>query len=305
MKKNYTLVNLFVLILLLGLTLNASAQCPGVTAPVGVAPVEKACNSGVDMNNLVVQEYAVAHDGSDKFLFLVLAPVFSTEFPEEKVIIGVSQDGTFDFTMDSLGMAYGPGEYCYQGFAYKQEDLDRIVTTVNSFVCSLFPEIPTCADRPTNPFDVPANLADILGVVQAIAGDFSVSTVVNLITETLNQELCYDVAMETHCIQLVDATDEYCTSLSFEDTQYQGFSLLPNYPNPFDDITNINFMNDAASDVEFTVYDLTGRLVHQETVRATNGENNFTFNASDYSSGLYFYNLHNGVTMLTGKMNVK
>ncbi len=70
------------------------------------------------------------------------------------------------------------------------------------------------------------------------------------------------------------------------------FSLSQNYPNPFNPTTNIKFQIPTEGLVKLTVFDLLGREVEtlvNETLNA--GTYKSDWNASNYSSGVYFYKL--------------
>ena len=72
-------------------------------------------------------------------------------------------------------------------------------------------------------------------------------------------------------------------------------SLFQNYPNPFNPSTKISFDIPASSDVKITVYDFLGREI--ETIvqqHFSAGSYDVNWNASDYSSGVYFYKLTAG-----------
>jgi hypothetical protein len=81
------------------------------------------------------------------------------------------------------------------------------------------------------------------------------------------------------------------------------FELSQNYPNPFNASTTISFSLSEQQDVTLTVYDLLGRkivkLIENEK-RA--GSQQVTFNASDLSSGVYFYRLQAGDKEETRRM---
>jgi len=81
------------------------------------------------------------------------------------------------------------------------------------------------------------------------------------------------------------------------------FSLLGNYPNPFNAKTTIEFRLAASSDVELAVYDITGAKV-EELVNANMvaGKHNITWDASGYGSGIYFAKLKTDVGSKTLKM---
>ena len=67
--------------------------------------------------------------------------------------------------------------------------------------------------------------------------------------------------------------------------------LNQNYPNPFNPSTNISFEMPASQRVSLKVYDMLGRevatLINNKVVAA--GAQNFTFDASSLSSGVYLY----------------
>ena len=82
-------------------------------------------------------------------------------------------------------------------------------------------------------------------------------------------------------------------------------SLAQNYPNPFNTTTNISYTLAEAGNVSLNVYDITGRLVaalvdgHQES-----GEHTASWNASEFSSGVYFYKLTTADCTATKKMHL-
>jgi hypothetical protein len=81
------------------------------------------------------------------------------------------------------------------------------------------------------------------------------------------------------------------------------FSLLQNYPNPFNPSTTIRFDISKSSFVTISVFDVTGReleVLASENVRA--GEYRVVWDASKYSSGIYFYTLTAGDFRQTKKM---
>lgn len=70
------------------------------------------------------------------------------------------------------------------------------------------------------------------------------------------------------------------------------FYLHQNYPNPFNPATNIRFNIPVNSSIRLSVFDLLGReivVLHDGEISA--GEYEYTFNAKDLSSGIYFYKL--------------
>ena len=72
----------------------------------------------------------------------------------------------------------------------------------------------------------------------------------------------------------------------------KGFTLSQNYPNPFNPVTNIEFSVPEPSFVKLAVYDMLGTEV--ETIISKNltaGSYKADWNASKYTSGVYFYRL--------------
>ncbi len=71
-----------------------------------------------------------------------------------------------------------------------------------------------------------------------------------------------------------------------------GYSLSQNYPNPFNPVTNINFSLPTAGFVKLAVYDMLGREVESLVKENLNaGSYNADWDASKYSSGVYYYKI--------------
>ncbi len=80
-------------------------------------------------------------------------------------------------------------------------------------------------------------------------------------------------------------------------------SLLQNYPNPFNPSTTISFQLPEQSFVNLSVFDMLGRKVSvlvEDSFQA--GEHNVNWNASQFSSGVYFYRLQVGNDIQTRRM---
>jgi hypothetical protein len=82
--------------------------------------------------------------------------------------------------------------------------------------------------------------------------------------------------------------------------------LLPNYPNPFNPTTTLQFRLEQSSVVQLVVYDMMGRrvaeLINNERLEA--GAHQRIFHANNLPSGLYLYRLVTPQTAITGKMTL-
>ena len=82
------------------------------------------------------------------------------------------------------------------------------------------------------------------------------------------------------------------------------FELIQNYPNPFNPSTSISFSLPSDTKVSLTVYDISGRLVSTLINNELKSANYYTvtFNASNLSSGTYFYRIQTDRNVDTKKM---
>jgi photosystem II stability/assembly factor-like uncharacterized protein len=72
----------------------------------------------------------------------------------------------------------------------------------------------------------------------------------------------------------------------------EDFSLSQNYPNPFNPVTNIEFMVSKSSFVKLAVFDVSGREVETLVNQSMSaGSYKADWNATKYSSGIYFYSI--------------
>jgi len=70
------------------------------------------------------------------------------------------------------------------------------------------------------------------------------------------------------------------------------YKLGQNYPNPFNPSTTIEVLLDKSEFIKLSVFDTLGRKVDVLFKGfANSGSNKFTWDASNFSSGIYFYNI--------------
>lgn len=87
----------------------------------------------------------------------------------------------------------------------------------------------------------------------------------------------------------------------------KSFDLFQNYPNPFNPVTKIRFDLPKQADAKLVIYDALGReisVVVNELLEA--GSYDVNWNASDLTSGIYFYKLETeGFTSIKKMILVK
>ena len=74
------------------------------------------------------------------------------------------------------------------------------------------------------------------------------------------------------------------------------FNLHQNYPNPFNPYTTINFDIPEEANTVLKIFDTSGKEIAELiNSRFTAGQYSYTWDASKYSSGIYFYTLTSGI----------
>lgn len=95
---------------------------------------------------------------------------------------------------------------------------------------------------------------------------------------------------EITCIIIVTGIDDLYNVSGIPDEYY----LSNNYPNPFNPSTTISFGLPEQSTVSLQIFDITGKVVEQllQNEYLPAGTYNYSFNAKNLASGIYFYRLH-------------
>lgn len=92
-------------------------------------------------------------------------------------------------------------------------------------------------------------------------------------------------------------------TLESRHTEYVGFKLRQNTPNPFNGVSNISFTLPEAAAATITLTDVTGKVVKVITGDYQKGENQVSIQAADMnSSGVIFYRIDSGKYTDTKKM---
>lgn len=79
------------------------------------------------------------------------------------------------------------------------------------------------------------------------------------------------------------------------------FHVLPILPNPFTESVLLGFYTPDDDQVSLKVYNLLGKLMHEETRWAPPGEHRFVFDGRTLLPGTYFYRVTNSQQIHTGK----
>lgn len=88
---------------------------------------------------------------------------------------------------------------------------------------------------------------------------------------------------------------------SVDDVLAESFSVR-NLPNPFSNYTNVEIVAEHSDDLIFRVYDLIGNEIHRENIQVIEGINNFEFDGSHLSNGIYTYMIEKDGALVTSKM---
>jgi len=93
------------------------------------------------------------------------------------------------------------------------------------------------------------------------------------------------------------------TPTGINELTQNGLSLSQNNPNPFGVVSTVNYELANESNVVFTVYDVTGRVVmHNVLGNVSAGAHSINLNAADFGKGVYFYNIKANGASLSRKM---
>lgn len=94
-------------------------------------------------------------------------------------------------------------------------------------------------------------------------------------------------------------------TIGVNETENYNLTLFQNRPNPTNGTTSIAYTLETASDVNFTMVDLTGKVVYSNNFGTMNaGQHNIDLNATDFAAGVYYYTLTAGAEKVTLKMVV-
>lgn len=110
----------------------------------------------------------------------------------------------------------------------------------------------------------------------------------------------YDITADG---KITDPGGPAMIATSIVDYLMPGLSIKDNYPNPFDNYTNIVFETERTAEIRIDVFDLTGRMICTLFDDAVvEGRYVISWNASAYQGGVYILKMTTGAKSVTKKM---
>ncbi len=92
--------------------------------------------------------------------------------------------------------------------------------------------------------------------------------------------------------------------ISVQEDNNSGVVLYQNYPNPFSQMTHLEFECDVAMPVIVELYDASGKKIETLLDKVVYGKNRIDINAAKLNAGIYYYRLHAAGKTFTKKMVV-
>jgi Dockerin type I domain len=100
---------------------------------------------------------------------------------------------------------------------------------------------------------------------------------------------------------------DFCTEVATDSPESTDFTVWQNAPNPWSEVTTINFNVQKNDRVTLNVYDVTGRLVHTQAGDFAGGRNAFVLRKEQLSgaSGVLYYTVASSTGTVTRSMIVR
>lgn len=104
---------------------------------------------------------------------------------------------------------------------------------------------------------------------------------------------------------VTDSTSLFITVIDnsgIHETSQSELTVRQNVPNPFHNITTVEYILERPAIIEFEVYTMQGKRVHYEKLNSLKGINSLTFDGRYLSPGTYFYKLKSDLYQSGGMM---
>ena len=122
---------------------------------------------------------------------------------------------------------------------------------------------------------------------------------------SLDAILLYSNEQSEDWILNIDAVGYESVKSGIEPQIVEKFSLKPNYPNPFNGQTKIEYSIFTGGNVSLKIFNIRGQLLEEPIQKyLPPGNYTFLFSSADYASGVYIYQLNCDNDIQTGKMTI-
>jgi hypothetical protein len=146
------------------------------------------------------------------------------------------------------------------------------------------------------------NTAETIGNDLYTCTDSIITVVVDTFT-VLNPDSFHTYPLNKYSFDILHDTSGNLNSVEKKHNIPQKFLLKQNYPNPFNPITTIEFSIPKAEFVTLKIYNLLGQeKITLVSDKLTSGNYTYSWDASGYASGIYYYTLVTGEYSQTKKL---
>ena len=163
---------------------------------------------------------------------------------------------------------------------------NRVLNTSN--VAQIAPDVFTVSWNDITPLNGEALVSvEIKALKQG-----NISDMIRLNSNVTSAEIYHGNSLETNKL-----------SLRFAGLEAEGFVLHQNEPNPFQDITTIQFNLPEAGDASLTIMDITGKVVYTKSASFGKGTQSFQISKNELNTtGVMIYKVESGQHSATAKM---
>ena len=140
------------------------------------------------------------------------------------------------------------------------------------------------------------------------AGDYELILDVEITVTLFGSDITQAVTSDQftngqYIVRVLDAASSFCSPSSNQNIT-ETFSVSQNSPNPFSSVTSIEIQSPKSGDYDFRVYNLIGKVVHEQKLDIMPGKNTIQFDGNMLKPGIYLYSIGNEEFTVTKRMMV-
>ena len=236
----------------------------------------------------------------------------SFSFQTDTLTAMFSSDYAYDLLVYNLEWDFGDGvivqNMLYPEHTYAQEDTFQVTLTVTNiyhpdcnavFTQDVFvTDCPLVANYSYVVDSMTVNFSSVYSPTQFILfwdfGDGTSTTGLPNVTHTYTDYGTYSACLLVTDIDNPDCFDEVCYDIEFTNSINE-FDPLNNsisiYPNPVNDILNIEFVDLKSTEYKLEIYDATGKRIISKNIISQSGENLIKIDVSNLSKAVYYFSL--------------